>query len=94
MGVVCCSLPVALGWLPLPRLAGVTCERCVLLGANTPWKRVRFTRGLGTSAANARELIFSTGNLPDASDFRLRFRADASGNNDKVYIDDIVISVQ
>jgi len=25
---------------PLPRLAGVTRARCLLLGANTPWKRV------------------------------------------------------
>ncbi|MFT5450211.1 MAG: hypothetical protein ACI9DC_005416, partial [Gammaproteobacteria bacterium] len=38
--------------LPLPRLAGVTCARCALLGANTPWKRVRFTRGLGTKATS------------------------------------------
>ena len=39
-------------WAPLPRLAGVTRERCLLFGANTPWKRVRFTRGLGTRAAS------------------------------------------
>ena len=30
---------------PLPRLAGVT-------GANTPWNRIRFTRGFGTRAAS------------------------------------------
>ena len=36
----------------LPRLAGVTRARCLLLGANTPWKRVRFTLGFGTSAAS------------------------------------------
>ena len=34
------------------RLAGVTRARYLLLGANTPWKRVRLTRGLGTRAAN------------------------------------------
>ena len=33
------------------RLAGVTAARCLLFGANTPWKRVRLTRGLGTNAA-------------------------------------------
>ena len=27
-----------------PRLAGVTCTRCLLFGAKTPWKRVRLTR--------------------------------------------------
>lgn len=37
---------------PLPRLAGVTRARCLLLGANTPWKRVRLTRGFGTKAAS------------------------------------------
>ena len=37
---------------PLPRLAGVTRARYWLFGANTPWKRVRFTRGFGTSTAS------------------------------------------
>lgn len=37
---------------PLPRLAFVTCPRYRLLGAKTPWKRIRLTRGLGTKAAN------------------------------------------
>lgn len=36
---------------PLPRLAGVTKARCLLLGANTSWNRVRLTLGFGTSAA-------------------------------------------
>jgi hypothetical protein len=36
---------------PLPRPALVTCARCALSGANTPCKRVRWTRGLGTNAA-------------------------------------------
>ena len=36
---------------PLPRRAGVISARCLLLGANTPWKRVRFTLGLGIRAA-------------------------------------------
>jgi hypothetical protein len=37
----------------------VTCARQRLFGANTPWKRVRLTRGLGISAASrAMELIF------------------------------------
>ena len=38
--------------LPLPRLDGVTCARCVLLGAKTPWNLVRLTRGLGTKATS------------------------------------------
>ncbi len=33
-------------------LAGVIRARYLLLGANTPWKRVRLTRGFGTRAAN------------------------------------------
>ena len=40
-----------LGFRPFPRPAGVMAARCWLLGANTPWKRVRLTRGLGTRAA-------------------------------------------
>ena len=40
------------GLLALPRFAGVTTARCLLFGANTRWKRARFTRGLGTSAAS------------------------------------------
>jgi hypothetical protein len=36
------------GFPPLSRFAGVICLRCLLLGPNTPWKRVRLTRGLGT----------------------------------------------
>lgn len=39
--------------LPLPRFAGVTNARCRLLGANTPWKRVRLTLGFGTSGRPA-----------------------------------------
>nr|UGK56251.1 hypothetical protein [Escherichia coli] len=33
---------------PCPVFAGVTNARCRLLGANTPWKRVRLTLGFGT----------------------------------------------
>ena len=32
-----------------PRWAGVTRVLCLLFGANTPWNRVRLTRGFGTS---------------------------------------------
>ena len=32
--------------LTLPRLAGVTIDRYLLFGANTPWERVRLTCGL------------------------------------------------
>jgi len=39
-------------FLRLPRLAGVTLARYLLFGANTPWKRVRLTLGLGTSETN------------------------------------------
>lgn len=31
---------------------GTIRARCLKLGANTPWKRVRFKRGLGTNAAS------------------------------------------
>jgi hypothetical protein len=34
------------------RLTGVTSTRYLLLGENRPWNRVRFTLGLGTSAAS------------------------------------------
>ena len=37
---------------PFPRLPGVTRARYLLFGANTPWNRVRLTRGFGTSAAS------------------------------------------
>jgi hypothetical protein len=47
-----CPSSSALRLLPLPRLEGVTCIRYLLLGANTPWNRVRLTRGLGTNAAS------------------------------------------
>ena len=52
LGVFSCPSAHALGLLPLPRFAGVTRARCLLLGANTPWKRVRLTLGLGTRAAS------------------------------------------
>ena len=51
-GVVSSGTSDALALLPLPRLAGVTRARCALLGANTPWNRVRLTLGLGTSATS------------------------------------------
>ncbi len=42
------------GWhfLCLPRRAGVTFARYLLLGANTPWKRVRLTLGWGIKATS------------------------------------------
>lgn len=46
------SFIVAWHLLPLPRFAGVTRARCLLLGANTSWKRMRLTRGLRTKAAS------------------------------------------
>lgn len=48
---------------PLPRLAGVTKARCLLLGANTSWNRVRLTLGFGTSAAR-RAMKFSGSKIP------------------------------
>jgi len=36
----------------LPRLDGVSCARRLAFGAKTPWKRVRWARGGGTSAAS------------------------------------------
>ena len=36
----------------LPRTVGVICFRKALFGANTPWNRVRLTRGLGPRAAS------------------------------------------
>jgi hypothetical protein len=38
---------------PAPGRRGTIPARCLKLGANTPWKRVRFKRGLGTKAANS-----------------------------------------
>ncbi len=38
--------------LPSPRLTGVNRARCSLLGASTPWNRVKLTLGLGTNAAS------------------------------------------
>ena len=35
-----------------PRRAVVTRVLCLLFGANTPWNRVRLTRGFGTSEAS------------------------------------------
>jgi len=52
LGVFSSPSAHALGGLPLPRFAGVTRARCLLLGAKAPWKRVRFTLGLGTRAAS------------------------------------------
>jgi len=37
---------------PLPRFGGVTSARCLQFGASTPWKRVKFTLGLGTRLAS------------------------------------------
>ncbi|MBB3811546.1 hypothetical protein FHS81_003661 [Pseudochelatococcus contaminans] len=54
--------------LPLPRFAGVTNARCRLLGANTPWKRVRLTLGFGTRAASlAMNLDFLKRAFPKAA---------------------------
>jgi monoamine oxidase len=36
----------------LPRPAGVSCARKFAFGAKMPWKRVRWARGGGTSAAS------------------------------------------
>ena len=51
-GVWSCGSSDVWALFPFPRLAGVTTARCLLLGAKTPWKRVRLTRGLGTRAAS------------------------------------------
>ena len=40
-GVLALGASAVRALLPLPRLAGVTCARCALFGANTPWKQVR-----------------------------------------------------
>ena len=45
-GVFSCPSSPVLDFFPLPRLAGVTCARCLLSGTKTPWKRVRLSRGL------------------------------------------------
>ena len=52
-GDVSSSAYDALALLPLPRLAGVTRARWALLGANTPWNRIRLNRGLETSPIRA-----------------------------------------
>jgi len=51
-GVWSCLSFAILVFLPLPRFAGVTSARCLLFGANTPWKRVRLTLGLGIKATS------------------------------------------
>ena len=48
----CCRFISHPDLVALPRFAGVTNARCRLLGANTPWKRVRLTLGFGTGAAS------------------------------------------
>ena len=51
----CFQLMGATGWsrFTWPRgRRGTIRLRCVKFGANTPWNRVRFNRGRGTSAAN------------------------------------------
>ena len=48
--VACCLAP-------LPRFDGVIVTRCRLLGANTPWKRVRLTLGSGTNVDLAEYLF-------------------------------------
>ena len=40
------------GLTALASFGGCDLTRCLLFGANTQWKRVRLTRGLGTSAAS------------------------------------------
>jgi len=45
-GVGSSTFSLAPPWRPRPRLAGVTRERCLLFGANTPCKRVSLTRGV------------------------------------------------
>ncbi len=39
------------GWCPED---GMIAERCLALGASTPWKRIRCKRGCGTNAASRR----------------------------------------
>jgi hypothetical protein len=51
----------SLVWLALPRFTGVTKARCLLLGAKTPYKRVRLTRGFGTKAAKRTEVARDKG---------------------------------
>jgi len=48
---------------PLPRRAFVTCPRYRLFGANTPWKRVRLTRGFGTLPIGNGNMIASLRSL-------------------------------
>ena len=47
-------------FLHLPRLAGVTSARYLLLGANTPWKRVRLTLGLGLASNSEKSMLESS----------------------------------
>jgi hypothetical protein len=62
-------------FLHLPRLAGVTRARYLLLGAKTPWKRVRWTLGLGTRETSL-EIKSSGSNMtwvaPDGDGYGLR----------------------
>ena len=58
LGPVYSRVPLRRG-LAFAGRAGVTCWRRALLGANTPWNRVRFTSGFGTKAV--RQAIKSHG---------------------------------
>ena len=42
--------------LPFPRLPGVTCARCLLFGANTPWN-VRLTNDAETVARGNKDEV-------------------------------------
>ena len=66
-GVGSSKSPFARRWLPLPRLEGVTRTRYLLLGANTPWNRVKLTRGFGTRAANRAMKSSGPGAVPRQS---------------------------
>jgi hypothetical protein len=71
IGVFSSPSSKASGFAPFPRFAGVTEARSRLLGANTPWKRVRLTRGLGTRAAS-RAMTCRDALMPRAQDAQER----------------------
>jgi hypothetical protein len=72
----CCLAVLPL--IPLPRLAGVTIVRYLLLGANTPWKRVRWTLGLGTKATSLETVAPAH---PCAHDIPFVLNIKSSGSN-------------
>jgi AmmeMemoRadiSam system protein B len=85
-GMLFCCSAETLGLAPFPRFAGVTDARCLLFGANTPWNRVRFTRGLGTRAASRAMKSSGQNQISDLPQVKLLQAAHASEHSLEVQL--------